>query len=153
MVYNIYPKKLSEILLKNADKGCYMPRRIKDGEFLRLFRSYWTPEFNSIFKVESIFNEGEDVYYYIKYGNSAYYGVLSYPVNPECCYELFTNKVLDIKSNIINDNKMHSGAEIKYWFFINLSQNNNSDNSNEIYKCFMPFICNNGKAQLQDNRR
>ena len=138
---SIYPPKLEEYIKSSR----YIPRKIRKNEHLKIYHRYWLNDYNDAAKVDDIFTENHIEYYSIKYNNM--YGCISNPVSVDT-YELLYNKNEIEKINIINSSKSYTGAEIKYWFWMN-----NIDISiNSKYSGFWSFLNQNSSNILIDNK-
>ena len=128
----IYPSTLANFLKKYPK---YIPYRNNDPQYhLKLYRRYWIDSSNEIIKVMDVYDLDGDEYYFVK-ANTAFFHILPYPVNPT--HELAQdNKKMFMKESILNDDKWYSGAEIKFWFFCNLSKFINSNYSRDLHMYF-----------------
>ena len=137
---NFYPNELVD----NIIKFNYIPRRLNENEHLKLYRRYWIPELGGIIKVKDIWRSGGTEYYMIKCKNELYI-CTSYPIDSYFeSYELLHDYSNIYKQNIINNNELFTGAEIKYWFIMN-----NDKKYNKFRKYLVPY----GKFSIQDNKR
>lgn len=140
--YRIYPKELEKIVQETK----LIPRKIYYEEKLKLYHKYFIPIYGSeVIKVENISTIYETEYYFIRYGNKMN-GCLSYPIYRNS-YELLHNDNNIGDSEIINSNIAYSGAEIKFWFFIN-----NIDFDKEEYKGFYSYIDPKNIKSIYDNK-
>ena len=62
-------------------------------------------------------------------------------------YELLYNHTSIENQNIINSDKINSGAEIKFWLW-----KNKINFDNDTYKGFWPFVNPNSKNVVVDNK-
>ena len=135
---SIYPDNLGDFLFKYPE---YIPYKFEEGTELKLYRRYYSSD-NDIFKVLKIYQYFGVEYYDIVI-NNAMQAVLSYPVS-NISYELVPDHK-DIKNkNIINDNEWYTGAEIRYWFFVNRI------NIDRRYPEYKQYIYLNGKSEMKD---
>lgn len=144
MRYRIYSDKLEKFLREENHQ--YIPRKIKSNENLKIYKRYWDAFSDTYYKIEKIYNVEDVEYYSVKYLDSMF-GEISFPVDFDYTYELMVDKNNLDKIDIINNKISYSGAEIKYWFFIN-----NIDLGSEIYNKFWPFIDPNSKSVISDDK-
>lgn len=139
---HIYTKNMELFLSKRN----YIPRRIMQNEPLKLYKRYYCYFDDLYFKIDNIFYIGNQEYYSVKTQN-LYYSILT-EVNNNYIYEFMIDKnnIINTKE-IINTNISYSGAEIRYWFFLN--QDNIDEN---IFDRFYKFLDMNGKSVINDNK-
>lgn len=137
----LYPEKLEEIIFNNPTHIPYIVS--PETKRLKLYRKYFSVERNTLFKVWQIYEVGKELYYSIKYPDHLF-GEITYPKGK--LYELFSdsNNIRNTKT-IINTKISYTGAEIRYWFFIN-------NKLGKKYKGFIPFINPNSKSCIMDNK-
>lgn len=139
---NIYPDNLEDFLYKYPE---YIPYKFLENDNLKLYRRYYSTN-HDIFKVLEIFEYFGTEYYNILINNSMQ-AVIPYPVK-DILYELSPD-YKDIKNkNILNDNSYYTGAEIKYWFFINGI--NFKKHFTDIFTDIEQYIILNGNNELND---
>lgn len=139
----IYPKCITDYMEK---KGVlYVPRKLRCGEHLKLYRRYFQLFPELYFKVIDIYDVGNREYYSIKYQDLN--GETSYPVNKNT-YEMMIDKN-DISKldNIINTKISYTGAEIKFWFYTH-----NIDLESEKYSGFWSFLFYGSKNEISDEK-
>lgn len=140
---HLYPSDLEKYLSKKD--YIYIPRQLKQDEGLKIYKRYWSIYESINYKVDQIFTDKNNIEYYnVKY-SGLFFGTITYPVKDT--YELMIDKN-NIKSldNIINTNRMYSGAEIKFWFYIKNNLNS------EKFNGFLSFLDPNSKNQISDNK-
>ena len=138
---SIYPPKLEEYIRANK----FIPRKIRQGEHLKLYHRYWIEEYNDVVKIEDIFLTGGIEYYTIKYNNMN--SCISAPF-AGITYELLHNKDYIEDEHIINSKISYTGAEIKYWFIMNKIDLNIGSK----YSGFWSFLNPTSKNPLIDNK-
>lgn len=138
---HLYPEKLEEIISNNPSHIPYIVSA--ETKNLKLFRKYFSVDRNTIFKVWQMYEAGKYKYYSVKYPDHLF-GEITFPTGR--LFELFSdsNNIKNIKS-IINTKISYTGAEIRYWFFINKKLGRK-------YKGFIPFIDPNSKSCIMDNK-
>jgi len=140
MINRIYPEKLELFL---SDYPDYIPYPYTKYDQLKLYRRYYTED-DQIIKILEIYDILDTTYYYMKINNSLQ-AVIPYPVN-DIKYELIPlyNEELP-NEKIINSDQWYTGAEIKYWFFINKIDLNSTK-----YSDLKPYLYINGNCELND---
>lgn len=140
---HIYPKQLEELL----EGTNYIPRKLKLGENLKQYHRYWSSFFDVFFKVMQIYHVEKTEYYSVKFPNLLF-GEISFPVDYNYMYELMVDyhNIKDIE-NIINHSESFTGAEIRYWFYINKINLNDPK-----YRAFYPFLNPESKSGILDDK-
>lgn len=143
MSARLYPYNLGNFLVTSNDS--FIPRKIKVNEHLYPYKRYFSINY---FKVEESYTILGQEYYHVRYCDKLY-GQISYPLNHEYTYELTKDKKnLKEISNLINNKTSYTGAEIKYWFFIN-----GIDLDSDQYNGFLSFLDPHSKSMLSDDKR
>lgn len=143
--YNIYPPKLQELL--QSKKEIYIPRKMTSGENLKLYHRYWSSFDNTYMKVDRIYLINNIEYYSVKYPDKLY-GEISYPLNTEYMFELSSDKTnIYFLDDIINTPISLLGSEIRFWFYINKIDFNNTK-----YNGFWAFLDYNSKSSICDDK-
>ena len=145
MIQHVYPEKLIQILETNPQ---YIPRKILPNEHLKLYRRYYITDREESFKVQQEYQvDGRD-YYTIKYIPDNLFGEISFPLNSDSTYELYTDKSDLCKiPSIINTKISYSGAEIRKWFF-----EHKSETSSPRFDGFWAFLNLNSLCSISDNK-
>lgn len=129
MIYGIYPKELEE-RVRSSKK--FIPRLLRNNERLKLFHKYFCLSYG-VFKVYDIQHTSHNEYYHIrfkKYGTDMQ-AVITLPIEDNC-YELLRNYDSIENMNILNnDERLFTGAELKFWFIVN-----NISNKDKRYKSY-----------------
>ena len=136
-------KKLESIIKEKK----IIPHRILPGEKLIVGEKYYDGYHDKIFKVISVeYNEDgslDGAYIKMDDGNYAW---ISSDLDIANDYYI-TNDNYSIHSiNIINNKHIYSGAEIRYWFFIN-----DITVMNRKYSCFWPYIDPTNPGSIDDS--
>ena len=133
----IYPDKLELFL---SDYPDYIPYPYTQYDQLKTYRRYYTED-NQIIKIIEIYDIFDTKYYSVKLNNSLQ-AVLPHPVT-DIIYELVPLYNKNLSSiNIINSDTWFTGAEIKYWFFLN--------RDSKIIQHFEKYIRYNSMSSLND---
>ncbi len=138
----IYSEKLQDIIISLKS----IPRPIRKNEHLKLYHKYWIPSFDCVVKIEHIDKIMGVEYYFLKYKNK-FSACITYPLNEDGIYELL-HEPNKLKNDIINSDKVYSGAEIKYWFIVN-----NIDLSSSKYKGYWPYLNPKSDSVLIDYKK
>ena len=100
------------------------------------------------FKVQQAYQVNGRDYYTVKYIPDNLFGEISYPLDSDTTYELYTDKVgLAEIPSIINTKISYSGAEIRKWFFLH-----NSETSGPRFDGFWAFLNLNSLCSISDNK-
>lgn len=140
---SIYPPKLEEYIKANK----VIPRKIREGEHLKLYHKYWIDWYDDILKVLDIYYI-DSAEYYVTRDTQKLHGCITYPIDHNNTYEMLHNKYNIEEKNIINDNISYSGADIKYWF----SVNDINLATGEKYSGFWSFLSYGSKNYLMDSK-
>lgn len=137
-------KTYSDDLISKIKKYNYIPKKINPTDHLKLYHRYWIPELGGVVKVKDIWKLDGIEYYTIKYKNDMMI-CFSYPIEDYCyeAYELIHDYNDIYKENIIGNNKIYTGAEIKYWFAYHNSSR---------YNKFNRYLNKTSKDFINDNR-
>lgn len=108
-IENLFPSELVDVTDKHT-----IPRILRDNEELNLFRKYYFPEFNQKFKCVGIEPMNGFIFYFLSNDTLQY--VLSFPIDYKCY--TFTLDKYDIMSrDIVNDDHVYRGYQLKWWFY------------------------------------
>lgn len=130
-------------------KNHLIPHRVTREIPYRKNNIYYSSYWGSIFKVISVEYDSDTKEFlgaYIRY-ESNYYGMICSELNIDD-YELEVDVKKIYKQNIINSNIPYSGAEIRYWFFVN-----QINGFNPVYRGFWKFIDNTSGHKIVDDNK
>lgn len=139
----IYPDKLADIVREYH----YIPRLIRENEYLKRYHRYWSIDSEYYFKIYQTYKVDECEYYSVRYQN-ALLAEIPYPVDHNSTYDLALDYKKIYKRNIINSDISYYGSEIKYWFFIN-----DINLHDEKYSGFWIYINPGSNSLISDNKR
>ena len=112
MKIDIYPKDLLAVI-SSSDK--YIPRQMDYKDIPTLYHKFWIEDLHGLFKLTAI-AEYFKVYYYFFEGKETNQ-LYTNPLNSSKFYEMMLNNYNILDKDIVNDNNVYRGYEIKYWFF------------------------------------
>ena len=139
---NIYPKGIEKILSYTS----YIPRLVRPKEQLRLHHRYHLSEYKSYAEVINIITIGKDKYYTLRFKNSIQ-ACISLPIFDQCWELIADSNNIKKLNNIINNKRSYSGAEIKFWFYINRDKVNNQN-----YKDFFSYLNRSSLSVISDDK-
>lgn len=114
MEQQLYSTSLGNYILANKS----IPRILKQGEHLKLYHKYWLDNYGAV-KVQDIFIEKGTEYYIIRYSDRMS-SCIPYPATGIYTFELLHNSERGMENeDVINSGQYYTGAEIRYWFYIN----------------------------------
>lgn len=124
----------------------YIPHKIIPGEKLIVGEKYYDGFYNKIYKVLNVEYSDNGLFEgaQVKMDDNTYAWITSQPniyTDYYITYDIY--KIYNI--NIINNKHIYSGAEIRYWFFIN-----NITVMDKKYACFWPFIDPTNPGSIDD---
>lgn len=134
---------------KEIRKYHLIPHRVTRETLYKKNHIYYSSYWGAIFKVLSVeYDEKTNEFFgaYIRY-ESNYYGMICSELNIDD-YELEIDHKKLYKENIVNSNIPYSGAEIRYWFFVN-----NINGFNPVYRGFWKFVDNTSGHKISDENK
>jgi len=106
---DLFPPDLCKVTEKHT-----IPRILRKSEELNLYRKYYFPDFNKKFKCNAIESIDGFIFYFLS--NDTFQYVLPFPIEYEC-YTFTLDKYNIMERNIINDEYVYRGYQIKWWFY------------------------------------
>ena len=144
IVYS-FDNSLEKIIRKKR----IIPYQCNPGDKFMRGKWYYDNFYGSLFKVVDVkYKSGNILDYAITKSDEGYSSYIITPLSPYEDYIIDFDKAGLVEENIINSEKSYTGAEIRYWFFMN-----NIDCFNPKYRYFWTYVDTFSNNRVADKQR
>lgn len=145
---NIIVYSFDNSLEKLIRRKQLIPYQCTPGDRFMRGKWYYDSYYSSLFKVIDVkYKSGNVLDYAITKSDEGYNSYITTPLSPEDFIIDFDKSGL-VKENIINSEKSYTGAEIRYWFFMN-----NIDCFNTKYRYFWTYVDTFSNNRISDKQK
>ena len=145
---NIIVYSFDNSLEKLIRRKQLIPYQCTPGDRFMRGKWYYDSYYSSLFKVIDVkYKSGNVLDYAITKSDEGYNSYITTPLSSEDFIIDFDKSGL-VKENIINSEKSYTGAEIRYWFFMN-----NIDCFNTKYRYFWTYVDTFSNNRISDKQK